>query len=540
MATAEASTAVGRKAAPKAVVLETKLTPPRVRREHVLRDRQVAVLHEGRSRKLTLVAAPPGFGKTTLLAQWATESATPVAWLSVDEEDNDPGRFFAHLMAAIRTAAPTVGTQALAAQRAPGAGIVEVVLPHLLNDLATVEPEIALVIDDYHLITNADIHEALAYLIGNMPPTVQVALATRADPPFPLGRLRARAELAELRAEDLRFTPGETMTFLTEGLGIELTVEDVDRLQARTEGWPAALYLAALSLRNRSDPGKVIDAFAGDDRYLVDYLTSELLTRQRPEVRTFLLETSILNRLCAPLCDSVTGRDDSAALLAEVERSNLLLVPLDAKREWYRYHHLFADLLRHELAACDPGAATELHKRAYAWYRDAGLIVDAAAHATAASDVDAAIELVARHYAMFVDQGQLATVIRWIYALPEAAAAQDWLVCFAATVVMAHAGQIDEAEHWLELAKHAPGGCAGGTESGILARCAYCVPAAPARRYRRGNRQRSSRARSCAGRGRSGGAHRPAGSDIGSVVVAVQRRGEGSPRKRDADGDCGR
>jgi LuxR family maltose regulon positive regulatory protein len=454
--TAEASKAASRDIAPTAVVLESKLTPPRGRPEHVLRDELLAVLRDGRSRKLTLVAAPPGFGKTTLLAQWATESTTPVAWLSVDDEDNDPVRFFAHLIVAIRTAAPTVGKRALAAQRVPGAGTVEVVLPLLLNELTALKSDVALVIDDYHLITNADVHEALTYLIGNMPPTVRLLLATRADPPVPLGRMRARAELAELRAMDLRFRPEETTAFLTKGLGLELTVVDVDRLQARTEGWPAALYLAALSLRDTSDPGKAIDAFAGDDRYLVDYLTTELLARQRPEVRTFLLRTSILNRLCAPLCNAVTGRDDSADLLAEIERSNLLLVPLDAKREWYRYHHLFADLLRHELTAGEPDAATELHARAYAWYRDAGLIVDAATHAIAAHDVDEAIELVAQHYAMFVGQGQLATVIRWIDALPEAAAARDWRLCFAATLVMAHAGQIDAAEHWLALAKQAP------------------------------------------------------------------------------------
>jgi LuxR family maltose regulon positive regulatory protein len=422
----------------------------------VLRDRQLAVLDDDRSCRLTLIAAPPGFGKTTLLAQWAQERANPVAWLSVDDQDNDPARFFGHLIAAIRTTAPAVGGRALAAQRAPGAGMVDVVLPHLLNDLAALESEIALVIDDYHLVTNTEIHEALAYLVGSLPPAVRVVLATRADPPLPLARMRARAELAELRVEDLRFTREETTTFLTAGLGIELTADDVDRLHARTEGWPAALYLAALWLRSSGDPGTVIDRFAGDDRYLVDYLTTELLARQRPEVRAFLLTTSILDRLCAPLCDAVTGREDSAALLAEIERSNLLLVPLDARREWYRYHHLFADLLRHELAGEEPGAAAMLHRRAHAWYRDAGLIVDAAAHATAADDVDAAMQLVARHYAMFVGQGQLATVIRWIDALPQAAAAGDWLVCFAASIVMAHAGQIDAAERWLALAKAAP------------------------------------------------------------------------------------
>jgi LuxR family maltose regulon positive regulatory protein len=281
-------------------------------------------------------------------------------------------------------------------------------------------------------------------------------IATREDPPLPLGRLRARGELGELRAGDLRFSEREALTFLSEGLGLELQPEDVERLQTRTEGWPAALYLAALSLRGRPDPTAVIDEFAGDDRYLVDYLTSELLARQRPELRSFLLQTSVLNRLCAPLCDAVTGRADSNELLTELERSNLLLVPLDMKRRWYRYHHLFADLLRNELTATDPGSLPDLHRRAHAWYRDAGLIVDAAGHAIAAGDVDAAGDLIGRHYAFFLDQGQLATVIRWLQALPEDVAAKDWLLCFAAAVVMAHAGELEQAEHWLELAEHAP------------------------------------------------------------------------------------
>jgi hypothetical protein len=414
--------------------------------------------------------------------------------------------------------------------------MVDVVLPHLLNDLAALESEIALVIDDYHLVTNTGIHEALAYLIGSLPPAVRIVLATRADPPLPLGRMRARAELAELRVEDLRFTREETTTFLTAGLGIELTAGDVDRLHARTEGWPAALYLAALWLRSSGDPGTVIDRFAGDDRYLVDYLTTEVLASQRPEVRAFLLRTSILDRLCAPLCDAVTGCEDSAALLAEIERSNLLLVPLDARREWYRYHHLFADLLRHELAGEEPGAAAVLHRRAHAWYRDAGLIVDAAAHATAADDVDAAMQLVARHYAMFVGQGQLATVIRWIDALPQAAAAGDWLVCFAASIVMAHAGADRRRRALAGPRQGRPGGRAGRAGSGLLARSADRVPAAPARRRRRRDRQRSPRARRRAERGCGGGAHRAARPDVGPVVVALHRRGEDAAREREADG----
>jgi LuxR family maltose regulon positive regulatory protein len=292
--------------------------------------------------------------------------------LSVDDDDNDPGRFFAYVIEALRREQPALGGRALAALRAPGADPVEVALPLLLNDLAGVEGELALVIDDYHLITNPEIHEALTWLIERSPPSFRLVLATREDPPLALGRLRARGDLGEVRAGELRFTDAETATFLTEALGLELSDDDVARLQARTEGWPAALYLAALSLRGRGDPSSVIERFAGDDRFLVDYLTGEVLARQPPELRSFLLRTSILTRLSGPLCDAVADRSDSAALLAELERSNLLLVPLDSRREWYRYHHLFAELLQHELAATEPDALTVLHRRASDWYRGSG------------------------------------------------------------------------------------------------------------------------------------------------------------------------
>jgi len=438
------------------VVVETKVTRPRVRSEHVQRWGLVAALRAD-SRRLTLVAAPPGFGKTTLLAEWAaTEDAPGVAWLSVDEDDNDPARFFAYAAEALQRVEPELGGRALAAVRSPGADLLEVVLPLLLNDLAGLESDLVLVVDDYHLITNPDIHEALAYLIEHSPAAFRLVLATREDPPLPLGRLRARGDLAELRVAELRFTEEETTGFMTEALGLELSPEDVARLQARTEGWPAALYLAALSLRGRTDAGAFIERFAGDDRYLVDYLTTEILARQSAELRLFLLQTSILKRLCGPLCDAVADREGSAALLNELERSNLLLVPLDTQREWYRYHQLFGDLLHNELAATDRDAVPLLHRRASAWYRDAGLIVDAAHHATAAGDVHAAVELVARHYALFVGQGQLATVMRWLDLLPEDVAAEDWRLCFAAAVVTANAGELDRAERWLELAERAP------------------------------------------------------------------------------------
>lgn len=450
---------------PEAVVLETKLTPPRVRREHVRRRELLATLRADRARKLTLVAAPPGFGKSTLLAEWAAAQPEPsVAWLSLDDNDNDPARFFTYVAAALRRVEPKLGERALAALKSPGAALVDVVLPLFLNDLAVLDRELALVIDDYHLITSPEVHGAVAYLIERSPHALRIILSTREDPPLPLGRIRARGELAEVRADDLRFTSEEAFTFLIGILGLELSSADVARLQARTEGWPAALYLAALSLRGRPDASVVIEQFAGDDRYLVDYLTAEVLARQTAQLRTFLLQTSILGRFCGALCDAVAGGHDSAARLAELEHSNLLLVPLDTRREWYRYHHLFGSLLHHELEASDSAAIPDLHRRASAWYRDAGLIVDAASHAIAAGDVAVVAELVSRHYGLFVDQGQLATVIGWLEAIPEHVVAQDWLLGFAGGVVYAHAGRFDEAELWLALAQRAPQDVRNGQE----------------------------------------------------------------------------
>jgi LuxR family maltose regulon positive regulatory protein len=438
-----------------AVVLETKLTPPRVRPEHIRRARLLDALDRDDHPRLALVAGPPGFGKSTLLGEWAALHEGDIAWLSLDANDNDAVRFVSHVIAALRRARPGVGDRALAALRVPAADIEGRVLPLLLNDVAAVAGPVRLVIEDYHLITNGAVHPALAFLVERAPSSLEIVLSTRQDPPLPLGRLRARGELLELRADDLRFSDAETASFLARTLGA-VDTHDVERLQNRTEGWPAAIYLAALSLRGRSDTGAVIDRFAGDDRYVVDYLTSEILARQTPELRTFLLRTSILDRFCGPLCDEVIGGEDSAARLAEMERSNLLLIALDTHREWFRYHHLFRDLLRHELELVDPRAVADLHRRASAWFRDAGLIVDAANHAIAARDLGALAELVGRHYALFVDAGQIATVLGWLQSIPEQAVAEDWLLGFGGAVVYANAGRIDDAERWLARAESAP------------------------------------------------------------------------------------
>jgi LuxR family maltose regulon positive regulatory protein len=442
-----------------------------VRAEHVRRRALLETLRANRARKLTLIAAPPGFGKSTLLAEWAaTQADARVAWLSLDKNDNDPGRFFTYVAAALRRVEPQLGEHALAALRSPGATLVEVVLPLLLNDLVVLDHDVALVLEDYHLVSSQEVHQSVSYLIDRSPPTLRIIVSTREDPPLPLGRIRARGDLAEVRADDLRFTDEDAVTFLTGSLGLELSSADVARLQARTEGWPAALYLAALSLRGRMDASAAIEQFAGDDRYLVDYLTAEVLARQTAELRVFLLETSILGRFCAALCDAIVGRHDSATRLAELEHSNLLLVPLDTRRQWYRYHHLFGGLLQHELEASDPAALADLHRRASAWNREAGFIVEAASHAIAGGDVEVVAELVSRNYGLFVDQGQIATVIGWLEAIPLHHVAEDWLLGFAGGVVYAHAGRFDEAEHWLRLAERAAPIVRGGQEpAGALA-----------------------------------------------------------------------
>lgn len=449
--------ALGRSSVSGSVILETKLVRPPVRSEHVVRGELLELLREGAARRLTLLTAPPGFGKTTLLAQWASaEEGRAVAWLSLDDADNDPTRFLAYLIESLRSVEPDIGGRALAAHSAPGAGAVDVVLPLLLNDLAALETGIVLVLDDYHVITNAEIHEALGFLVEHLPDSLRLVLATREDPPLPLARLRARGELGELRAAELRFTNEESRTFLNDVLDLGLSAEDVGRLQARTEGWPAALYLAALSVRGRNNPRVLIERFAGDDRHLVDYLAGEVLVRQPPELRSFLLRTSILVRLCGPLCDVVTDRNDSALILDELERSNLLLMPLDNKREWYRYHQLFAEILQHELKRTDPNLLPTLHRRASAWHREAGLIVEAAGHAKAAGDVAVAVELVGRHIPLFLGQRHLATVSRWLDALPAHVIAENWQLCLAAVMVASHTSRLDEAERWLEAAERAP------------------------------------------------------------------------------------
>src|SRR3954465_12095330 len=376
--------------------LETKFHVPRRGRGLVPRPRLIEGLARRAESALTLVSAPAGFGKTTLLTEWVAEwlSGAPAgercaAWLSLDPRDNDPALFWRYLVTALDAAVPGVGSNSLE-QLQSSQPPTEAVLATLLNDLNAVENDVVLVLDDFHVIEAPEVQDGMHFLMDHLPPRIHLVLAARADPALALARLRGRGELVEVRAADLRFTPDEAAGYLNGVMGLALTPRDVSALEGRTEGWIAALQLAALSMQGRDDVAGFIAGFAGNDRYIVDYLAEEVLQRQPERVRSFLLQTSILGRLSGPLCDAVTGQAGGKAMLEGLDRSNLFVVPLDDRRRWYRYQHLFADVLRVRLLDEQPELSDELHRRASAWYEAAGDRPEAIAHAMAGHDIDRA------------------------------------------------------------------------------------------------------------------------------------------------------
>ena len=405
--------------------------------------------------KLCLLAAPAGFAKTTLLLQWSAAAAGGrAAWVSLDEGDNDPTRFWVCVVEALRTVEPSMGAATLGALRRTSADLYRTVLPSLLNELSAVGSQLYLVLDDYHLVTDAVCHQTLAFLLDHLPMSVHVVLSTRVDPPLPLARMRARGELAEIRVAELRFTSEEASGLLNASTGLQVLPEDVERLVERTEGWAAGLYLAGLSLRGREDAHAFVDSFQGDHRHVADYLGAEVLASQPEAVRAFLLRTSVLERLSGPLCDAVLETEGSAALLRELERSNLFLLPLDDHREWYRYHHLFAELLRVELGDRDPARVPVLHRRAAAWHRHAGNVDAAIHHAGAAGEFAEAGALIARQWLAYWRRGRLATVARWLDELPDEAVTADPPVAFVAAWVRGYRGLPKrEVERWLAAAE---------------------------------------------------------------------------------------
>jgi LuxR family maltose regulon positive regulatory protein len=402
-------------------ILATKLYIPPTRPELVSRPRLIERLNAGLHRKLTLISAPAGFGKTTLLSEWVAGCGRPVAWLSLDEGDNDPARFLAYFVAALQTIEGNVGKGVLAALQSPGPINVEPLLTTLLNEIAGLPDNSVLVLDDYHVIESQPVDNALAFTLDHLPPQMHLIIASRSDPSLPLSRLRAGGQMTEIRAHDLRFTHDEISTFLDKVMGLNLSAENVAALETRTEGWIAGLQLAALSmqgLKRNGDIADFVNSFTGSDRYIQDYLADEVLQQRPKGTKDFLLQTSILNRLSGPLCDAVTGQKNSQAILEALEAANLFIVPLDNERRWYRYHHLFADLLRQRLHHQQPDNVADLHIRASVWYEENGLEIEAFHHAAAANDVERAARLVEGEGMPLLFRGAVAPVLNWLESLP--------------------------------------------------------------------------------------------------------------------------
>ncbi len=450
-------------------VLATKLFAPARRPLLVVRPRLIerldAALAPGR--KLSLISAPAGFGKTTLVSDWIEQSAhrqlaTRVAWLSLDDGDNDLPRLLAHLVAALQGVHADLGSDVLDSLDVAPALRVEAALTALINDVALATGPIVLVLDDYHVIDAGPVHEAMTFLLDHLPPQVHLVVTSRADPPLPLARLRTRDELVELRATDLRFTSGEATSFLNHVMGLDLSVFDVDALEARTEGWIAGLQLVALSLRGRRDVSGFIGAFTGSHRFVLDYLVDEVLQHQPEQVREFMLHTAVLDRLAGPLCDAVTGGADGSAMLESLERANLFVIALDEYRAWFRYHHLFADALRARVLSEEPDLVPVLHRRASDWYEHHDLVEDAVRHALAGGDFERAAHLMELALPALRRNRQDATVIGWLNALPDDVVRRSAVLSVFYGWLLMVSGDLDAVEDRLDDAERA---LAGGTPS---------------------------------------------------------------------------
>ncbi|MGD9100010.1 MAG: AAA family ATPase, partial [Anaerolineae bacterium] len=423
-------------------LLTTKLYIPPLRPDLVPRPRLIEQLNEGLrqnygfGRKLTLISAPAGFGKTTLVSEWIEKLEIRTAWLSLDEGDNDPTRFLAYLVAALRTIEANIAQGALNALQSPRPPLAEAILTSLINEITAIPDPIVLVLDDYHTIESSPVDTALVFLLEHLPPHMHLVIATREDPPLPLARLRVRGQLTELRIADLRFSSSETAELFNQVMGLDLSTEDIAALETRTEGWIAGLQLAAISIRGRDDVVSLIRSFTGSHRFVLDYLIEEVLDQQPQDVQNFLLQTAILNRLTGSLCDAVTGQENGQATLEMLDRANLFIIPLDNERRWYRYHHLFADLLRQRLQGSstlpfdklragspsggdEGGDVAELHIRASVWYEQNGLEIEAFHHAVAANDVERAARLMAGGGMPLHFRGAVIPVLNWLASLPK-------------------------------------------------------------------------------------------------------------------------
>jgi LuxR family maltose regulon positive regulatory protein len=435
--------------------LTTKLfIPPRRPRDNVVdRSRLTDRLTAANGQPLTLISAPAGFGKTTLLSEWIPHSEHCVAWLSLDPSDNDPLRFWAYVITALQTLRPDLGTNALALLDLPQTPPIESILTLLLNDVAAFPDRFALVLDDYHVVETPAIHEALTFLLDHLPPNMHITITSRSDPPLPLARWRVRRQLTEIRAADLRFTPDEAAAFLNHVMGLNLSVDDIAALETRTEGWIAGLQLAALSMQGRDDVEGFIRSFTGSHAYIVDYLAEEVVLRQSTELQAFLSQTSILDRMCGPLCDAILERTDSQGTLVRLQHSNLFVIPLDDERHWYRYHHLFAEVLHARLRDTQPEVMPILHYRASEWCEHNGLPVEAIQHAFAAEHINRAVYLLEQHGLTLIARGELRAILNWLGRLPTDLFQEYPMLCITHGAALTLIDQQDAAEQRLQQAE---------------------------------------------------------------------------------------
>ena len=462
-----------------APLLATKLYIPLPRPHSVARSHLAERLNDGLGRRLTLVSAPAGFGKTTLLSSWISDLRCRIddfqpgaenqkskfahlqfAWLSLDEADSNPARFLAYLVAALQTVQPNLGEGVLAALQAPQAPPAETLLTSLLNEIAALPSKLILVLDDYHLLDSQPVDAILAFLVEHLPPQLHLVIASREDPSLPLARLRARGQLTELRAADLRFARAEAVEFLNHRMGLNLTEGDVAALEAHTEGWIAGLQLAALAMQGEQDTAAFIHSFTGANRFVLDYLLEEVLQRQPQDIQAFLLRTSILEPLCGPLCDTVLNAlpGSGQTTIESIERANLFIIPLDDRRGWYRYHHLFGDLLRQRLAA--PPELPEYHLRASQWYEANGHLAEAFHHALNAEDFECAARLTEAAWQGMEDSFQTAAWLGWVKKIPEMLVRSRPLLCAQAGWAFSDAGQPEISEVYLQHAERALAGAA--------------------------------------------------------------------------------
>jgi LuxR family maltose regulon positive regulatory protein len=411
--------------------------------------------------KVSVISAATGYGKTTLLAHWrqVEEAKEPFAWVSLDEQDSDPIRLWRHIVEALRQVVPEeedFGADVLLGMSAVGQRFVGTTLPTLINELAELPYQVVLVLDDYQFVTEEDSHESVSFFVEHLPENVHLVISSRSDPPLPLGRLRARGEMNEIRSEQLAFSEEEAACLLNEKMGLDIGPDDLDVLLERTEGWPAAIYLASLSLQQREHQRIPTVSFGGSNRYIVDLLAEEVLASLPEDTKEFLLETSVLRRMTGPLCDAVVGRVGSAKVLRELARSNLFVVPLDEQGEWYRYHHLFSDLLLYELKSSRPELVPILHERASVWSEDERFFDSAIRHAIAATDYERAGMLIARHWYGYMAAGQMVSVERWLESLSEELTTHDAALALVRAWMYALSGQREESERFLVLVESIP------------------------------------------------------------------------------------